>query len=54
MPTKHIDEETWKKIEQITIEEVIKQQKMIKPTEMLKRLILLGIKEYKENKESGK
>ncbi len=51
MPTKHIDEETWKKIEEITVNEVIKKQKMIKPTEMLKRLILLGIKEYKENEK---
>lgn len=48
MPTKHIDPETWEKIEKITVNEVIKTKKSVKDTEMLKRLILLGIKAFEE------
>jgi len=48
MPTKHIDDETWRKIEKLTVQEVIKTQKSVKETEMLKRLVLIGIKHYSE------
>lgn len=46
MPSKHIDEETWRKIEKKTVEEIVKRQKHIKETDMLKRLILIGLKHY--------
>jgi len=48
MPTKHIDDETWRKIEKLTVQEVIKTQKSVKETEMLRRLVLIGIKHYNE------
>lgn len=44
MPTKHIDEETWKKVERETVKAVIETQKSIKDTEMLRFLILKGLK----------
>lgn len=44
MPTKHIDEETWKKVERETVKAVIETHTSIKDTEMLRFLILKGIK----------
>ena len=46
MPTKHIDNETWRKIEKKTVEEIIKSSKSIKEGDMLKRLILIGLKHF--------
>jgi len=53
MPVKHIDEETWKKIEQKTVKEIIKTSKSIKEGQMLKRLILIGLKHYDEEQFTG-
>lgn len=50
MPTKHIDDETWRKIEKKTVEAVIETRKSVKESEMLKRLILIGLKHYDEEK----
>ena len=50
MPVKHIDEETWRKIEKKTVEAVIETKKSIKEGQMLKRLILIGLKHYDEEK----
>lgn len=46
MPVKHIDEETWLKVEKKTIKEIISTGKSIKEGQMLKRLILIGLKHY--------
>jgi hypothetical protein len=57
MPSKHIDEETWRKIEKKTVEEIVKKHVHIKETDMLKRLILIGLKHFEEEaefKEKGK
>jgi TnpA family transposase len=48
MPVKHIDDETWKKIEQKTVKEIIKTSKSVKEGKMLKDLILIGLKHYDE------
>jgi len=53
MPTKHIDDETWRKIEIKTVQAVIKTQKSIKESEMLKRLILIGLKHYEDEEWDG-
>ena len=53
MPTKHIDDETWRKIEIKTVQAVIKTQKSIKESEMLKRLILIGLKHYEDEQWEG-
>jgi len=53
MPTKHIDEETWRKIEIKTVQAVIATKKSIKESEMLKRLILIGLKHYNEEQFTG-
>lgn len=50
MPTKHIDDETWRKIEKKTVEAVIETRKSVKESEMLKRLILIGLKHYDNEK----
>lgn len=48
MPTKHIDEHTWRKVEKKTIEAIIKTKEHIKETDMLKWLILKGLEELEE------
>lgn len=50
MPTKHIDDETWRKVEKKTVQAVIETKKSIKESEMLKRLILIGLKHYDDEK----
>lgn len=49
MPTKHIDDITWRKVEKQTVDAVIKTQQSIKDTEMLKWLILKGLEEITED-----
>lgn len=49
MPTKHIDEETWRKVEKEAVKATITTKKSIKETEMLKWLILKGLEEITEN-----
>jgi hypothetical protein len=53
MTTKHIEDETWKKVEQKTVKEIIKTGKSVKEGEMLKRLILIGLKHYDEEQFEG-
>ena len=53
MPTKHIDEETWRKIERKTVEVVIATKKSVKEGELLKRLILIGLKHYDKEQFTG-
>jgi len=53
MPTKHIDDVTWRKVEKETVRAVVTSQASIKDTEVLKVLILKGIEgiteeDYKE------
>lgn len=45
MPTKHIDDVTWRKIEQKTVDAVVKTQKSVKATEMMHWLIKKGLEE---------
>jgi hypothetical protein len=53
MTTKHIEDETWKKVEQKTVKEIIRTGKSVKEGEMLKRLILIGLKHYDEEQYDG-
>lgn len=43
MPTKHIDETTWRKVEKETVKAVIATQKPIKDTDILGLLIQKGL-----------
>jgi aspartate/glutamate racemase len=43
MPSKHIDEETWRKVEKETVKAVLATQRSIKDTEVLKVLITKGL-----------
>lgn len=45
MPTKHIDDATWRKVEKETVKAVIHLQASVKDTEVLRWLILKGIEE---------
>lgn len=53
MPTKHIDEETWKKVEKKMVEIIIDTKKSIKEGKLLKQLILIGLKHYDEEQFDG-
>lgn len=48
MPTKHIDDATWRKVESETVKAVVATKTSLKDTEVLKLLILKGLKEIKE------
>lgn len=48
MPSKHIDDATWRKVEQETVKAVIATRTSIKDTEVLKMLILKGLEEITE------
>lgn len=48
MPTKHIDDDTWRKVEKEAVKATIATKKSIKETEMLKWLILKGLEEVTE------
>lgn len=57
MPTKHIPDATWRKVERETVKAVIATQKAIKDTEILNMLIMKGLKtateeDYKKIKKS--
>lgn len=45
MPTKHIDDKTWKKIQDLTVKAVIATQKPIKEGDVLHFLIKRGIED---------
>ena len=49
MPSKHIDDVTWRKVEKETVRAVIASQASIKDTEILKLLILKGIENIEED-----
>jgi hypothetical protein len=49
MPTKHIDDATWRKVEVETVRAVIATKTSLKDTEVLKLLILKGIQAITEN-----
>lgn len=59
MPSKHIDELTWKKVQDETVKAVILTKTSLKDTEVLKILIKKGLKnitdedylEYSKNKK---
>ncbi|WP_201356426.1 hypothetical protein [Amphritea japonica] len=48
MPTKHIDDNTWRKVEKETVRAVVSSQVAFKDTEVLKILILKGLEEISE------
>ena len=45
MPSKHIDDKTWRKIQDLTVKVVIATQRPIKETEVLNYLIKRGLEE---------
>jgi len=49
MPSKHVDEQTWRKDEKETVRAVIAAQASIKETEVLRILILKGLKNITED-----
>lgn len=49
MPSKHVDEQTWRKVEKETVRAVIAAQASIKETEVLRMLILKGLKNITED-----
>lgn len=61
MPTKHIDDTTWRKVESETVKAVTTTRAALKDTEVLKILILKGLqsvteedyKEYLKKKQRG-
>ena len=48
MPTKHIDDQTWRRVEKETLRAVMASNHVFKETEILKMLILKGINEIKD------
>ena len=48
MPTKHVDEETWRKVEKETVKAVVATQRAIKDTEILRILINKGLENVTE------
>lgn len=48
MPTKHIDDITWRKVESETVRAVIATKASIKDTEVLRLLILKGLEAISE------
>jgi len=48
MPSKHIDDVTWRKVEKETVKAVLKTQRSIKDTEILKVLINKGLEHITE------
>lgn len=48
MPSKHIDDNTWKKVQDETVKAVILTKTSIKDTEILKILIKKGIQNIKD------
>lgn len=45
MPSKHIDDKTWRKIQDLTVKTVIATQRPIKETEVLAYVITRGLEE---------
>lgn len=49
MPSKHIEQKTWQKVQDATVKAVIQTKVSIKDTEMLKILILKGLSTISED-----
>ncbi|MDG2961735.1 hypothetical protein [Exercitatus varius] len=49
MPTKHIDDNIWKKVTNKTLDMVIQTKMMLKENEMLQILIMVGLNRISEN-----
>lgn len=49
MPSKHIPESTWRKVEKETVKAVVQTQTSIKDTEMLNLLIIKGLEHITED-----
>ncbi len=49
MPTKHIDENVWRKVEKETMKAIFELKKPIKETTMLKWLIVKGLEAITED-----
>jgi hypothetical protein len=45
MPSKHIDDKTWRKIQDLTVKVVIATQRPIKETDVLAYLVKRGLEE---------
>lgn len=43
MPSKHIDDQVWRKVEKQSVDAVVKLKVPVKDTEMLKWLIIKGL-----------
>jgi hypothetical protein len=48
MPSKHIDDQTWRRVEKATVDAVVMTKCSIKDTEILKLLIKKGLEAVKE------
>lgn len=48
MPTKHIDDATWRKVQNETVKAVTTTRAALKDTEVLRILILKGLQHVKE------
>ncbi len=48
MPTKHIDDETWRKVEQAAVKATIATKRSVKETQMLRWLIQKGLEDVTE------
>lgn len=48
MPSKHIDDETWRKVEKETVKAVVATQRALKDTDMLRILINKGLEHVTE------
>lgn len=49
MPTKHIDDATWRKVEKETVKAVVATQRSLKDTDILKILINKGLEHITED-----
>jgi hypothetical protein len=49
MPSKHIDEKTWRKIEKETVRAVIASQTAFKETDILRILVLKGLEKITDD-----
>ncbi|MFK5856650.1 MAG: hypothetical protein QM503_11000 [Bacteroidota bacterium] len=49
MPTKHIPEKTWIKVEKETVKAIVSTKKIISNTKMLNLLISIGLKHITED-----
>lgn len=49
MPSKHIDDETWRKVEKETVKAVVATQRALKDTDMLRILINKGLEYITED-----